>query len=94
MDIDLGQIVFVMYMMGAIAVGIYLIRDFQFGEDNVLIKKKGARLGPGHWGLYEGTGEEDPAMRQIEPPKPTKDIDGVAGGSGYAGGKAVKSGRV
>jgi hypothetical protein len=93
MDIDLGQSVFVIYMMGAIAVGIYLIRDVEFGE-NVLIKKKGHKLGPGHWGLYEGTGEEDPALKQIDPPKPTKDIDGVAGGSGYAGGKAVKSGRV
>jgi hypothetical protein len=90
---DPGQIVFVIYMMGAIAVGIYLVRDIDFGE-NVLIKKKGQKLGPGHWGLYEGSGEETDAERVIEPPKPTKDIDGVAGGRGYSSGKAVKSGRV
>jgi len=93
MEMDLGQVVFVIYMMGAIAVGIYLIRDVEFGE-KVLIKKKGQKLGPGHWGLYEGSGEEDPSMQLIEPPKPTKDIEGVAGGRGYSGGKAVKSGRV
>lgn len=89
---DMGQIIFSVYFFGAIIVGVYLIREVEFGED-VLIKKKDRRLGPAYWGLYEGSGQESETMQIIEPPKPTKDVDGVAGGASYARGSAVKSAR-
>lgn len=92
---DLGNVIFSVYFFGAVLVGVYLIREVDFGDDNVLIKKKGKKLGPTYWGSYQGTPtSDDESMQTIVPPKPTKDSDGVAGGKGYSTGKAVKSGRV
>jgi hypothetical protein len=80
------------YVLGAVAVGIYVFREEL--EPTFLIKKKDKRLGPSYWGVYEGSElEEQEAMRTIVPPKPCKDADGVAGSGMYSKGRAVKSAR-
>jgi hypothetical protein len=90
---DLMGAVFTFYFFGAILVGVYLIREVEFGPD-LRIKKKGQKLGPTYWGAYEGANQENPAEQLIVPPEPTKDENGTIGGSGaYSGGKAVKSAR-
>lgn len=91
---DIGSWVFYFYGFAAVVVGVYLIREVDFGE-TYMIKKKETRLGPNYWGTYEGTASSVPSsMETIEPPKPCKDAEGGLAGSGaYAGGKAVKSAR-
>lgn len=81
-----------MYGIGAIVIGALILR----GDADVsfLVKDKKEKLGASYWGRYEGTAAPGAnELRTIQPPKPCKDIEGVAGSGAYAGGKAVKSAR-
>ena len=81
-----------MYGVGAIVIGALILRGD--AEKTYMVKDKKEKLGACYWGRYEGTAETDAAEnRTIVPPKPCKDIDGLAGSGAYAGGKAVKSAR-
>jgi hypothetical protein len=81
-----------MYAIGAIIIGVVIFRDDL--EKSFLIKNKKETLGASYWGVYEGSElHEDDALRTIKPPKPCKDVNGVAGSGAYANGKAVKSAR-
>ena len=89
MDIDFMLFV---YILGAVCVGLYIFREDL--EPSFLIKKKDKRLGPSYWGVYQGSDLVEPtSMQTIEPPKPCKDSDGVAGSGMYSKGRAVKSAR-
>ncbi len=86
---DIGSTIFTVYFIGAVVVGIFLLREVEFGSESTF-KKKGQKLGPEYWGRYAGSQQETEAMKTIEPPKPTKDAgNGAAGGGTYAGGRAV-----
>lgn len=90
---ELGGTVFLLYIVGALVVGIFILREVEF--ETKVLQKKGTKLGPTYWGAYEGTDvQSDESMKTIDLPKPVKDSEGVAGGRGYSSGKAVKSGRV
>jgi hypothetical protein len=81
-----------MYGLGAIVIGVLIFMGDL--EKTFLVKDKNQKLGASYWGVYEGQELHDEAeMCTIKPPKPCKDIDGVAGSGAYAGGKAVKSAR-
>jgi hypothetical protein len=77
-----------LYGIGAIAVGIFIFRE-DLGP-TFLVKRKDQRLGPCYWGVYADASTTESASEQlIVPPKPCKDIDGLAGSGAYAGGKAI-----
>jgi hypothetical protein len=82
----------VTYAIGAVTIGVAILREDI--EHTFVITKKNKRLGASYWGVYQGSElQEAQNMQTINPPKPCKDIEGVAGSGTYAGGKAVKSAR-
>lgn len=86
---DVGSTIFTVYFIGAVVVGIFLLREVEFGSESTL-KKKGQTLGPEYWGRYQGSQNEPDSMKTIVPPTPTKDsVGGLSGGGTYAGGRAV-----
>ncbi|HEY9792683.1 MAG TPA: hypothetical protein V6D22_19940 [Candidatus Obscuribacterales bacterium] len=87
--LDLNWMV-IMYGLGAIIIGVLVFAGDL--EKTFLVKDKDTKLGASYWGVYEGqsfTNEET----TVQPPKPCKDIEGIAGSGAYAGGQAVKSAR-
>ena len=90
-QLDLNWMVW-MYGVGAIVIGAIIFRGD--AEKTHLVKDKNEKLGASYWGSYEGTAKAGPdELRTVVPPKPCKDITGVAGSGAYAGGQAVKSAR-
>jgi len=86
---DIGSTIFTVYFIGAVVVGIFLLREVEFGSESSF-KKKGQKLGPEYWGRYAGSQQETEAMKTIEPPAPSKDsVGGLSGGGTYSGGRAV-----
>lgn len=87
---DVYTWVIFLYVAGTLMVGWFLLHE----AGPVGHKRKDKFVGPSYWGYYQGAQGPDLdktiALHEIK----DDDLGGLCGGSGYASGRAVKSGRV
>lgn len=87
---DVYTWVIFLYVAGTLMVGWFLLHEVHPTSH----KRKDKFVGPSYWGIYNGAtrheAEKTIALHELK----DEDIAGLCGGSGYASGKAVKSGRV
>lgn len=90
---DVYSWVIFMYVAGTMIVGWLLLVETNF----LNFKKREKLVGPTYWGAYTDCAVSDLAgektIRLHDIPN-DEEAGGLCGGSGYSGGKAVKSARV
>jgi hypothetical protein len=87
---DVYTWVIFLYVAGTLVVGWFLLHE----ATPVGLRHKDKSVGPTYWGIYNGSDlkdlEKTITLHEIK----DEELQGLCGGSGYASGKAVKSGRV
>lgn len=68
------SVVVMLYVLGAICVGVFVLNDIQ--EPSFRLKND-KRLGPTYWGIYSGGRLEDEALRAILPPPSSETREGA-----------------
>jgi hypothetical protein len=68
------SVVVLLYILGAICVGYFVLNDIQEPEFRL---KKSKRIGPSYWGFYNANRLEQEALRTIVPPPSSEVREGA-----------------